>query len=125
MRPSFTDTARQKRSAKKAVSEGSSYIRRWWSNKYKRPPTDPLFEASSLAEWVHEMYEDLYERKAEIEAQLEDEMTPMKERTFLMTRLRNVNKILQEDLKDSDDPLIDRWEQELLEGKVPDLDERT
>jgi hypothetical protein len=72
---------------------------------------------------MREMYEDLYERKAELEALLADEMTPMRERTTLMARLRRLNKILDEDLEVSDDPLVDKWEAELAAGRIPDLDE--
>ena len=123
MRPSFTDYDRLKRQAKKAVDGGSSYIRRWWSRKYKRPANDPLFEERSMSEWVREMYEDFYERKAEIVAQLEDDMTPMSEKSNLITRLEGINKILGEDLGYSADPLSDKWEREIQEGIDPDLNE--
>lgn len=123
MRPSFTDYDRIKRQAKKAVDGGSSYIRRWWSNKYKRPSSDPLFEQRSLSEWVSEMYEDLYERKAEFQAQLEDDMTPLGEKSSLMARLERINKILGEDLDQVADPLVDKWEKQIQAGEEPDLDE--
>ncbi len=123
MRPYFTDYARLKRQAKKAVSGGSSYIRRWWSQKYKRPANDPLFEERSMSEWVREMYEDFYERKAEIVSQLEDDMTPMSEKSSLIARLEGINKALGEDLDYSADPLADKWERELKDGIEPDLDE--
>ena len=122
MRPSFTDGQRLKKSAKKAVESGTTYVRRWWSNKYKRPSNDPLFESRSLAAWVREMYEDLYERRAEIETALEDEVTPLRERSALTARLQNINKILDEE-EYTDDPLIDKWEAELEAGITPDLDE--
>ncbi len=125
MRPSFTDFRRLKAEAKRAVEGGASFIRRWWSHKYKLPTNDSRFEERSIAEWMCEMYEDLYERKAEIEIQLVDEMTPMRERTSLMARLRKLNKMLDEELEVSDDPLIDKWEAELESGVTPDLDEDT
>ena len=86
MRPYFTDYARLKRQAKRAVNDGASYVHRWWSQKYKRPANDPLFEERGMSEWVREMYEDLYERKAEIVSQLEDDMTPMREKSIRLRR---------------------------------------
>lgn len=76
-----------------------------------------------MSEWVREMYEDLYERKAEIVAQLEDDMTPMSEKSNLIARLEGINKILGEDLDYSADPLADKWEREIQAGIEPDLDE--
>ena len=76
-----------------------------------------------MSEWVREMYEDFYERKAEIVSQLEDDMTPMSEKSSLIARLEGINKALGEDLDYSADPLADKWERELKDGIEPDLDE--
>lgn len=75
-----------------------------------------------MAVWVKEMYEDLYEQVRDIETQLADEMTPMRERTTLAARLRKLSRALGEKEEISDDPLVDQWERDLEEGRIPDLD---
>lgn len=70
------------------------------------------------------MYEDIYDRKIELERQLENEMLRMDDRREIGQRLRKVYAALgEDDLTQGEDPLIDKWERELEEGLMPDLDE--
>lgn len=125
MRPRFTDVQRIKRSAKKAIEDGDLDIRRWWSNKYGRPFNDSLFQKRPLAVWVREMYEDAYEKKRDLETLLEDPDLKQEERRSISQKLRRVYKALGEkDESMGEDPLADKWERELAEGKTPDLDEQ-
>lgn len=120
MSASFTDYERLKREAKKSVELGHVQIRRWWSEKYKQPANDPRFEERSLAEWAREMWEDCYERKGNLETRLEE--ATGHERQDILEQLERLAKALDEDF--SQDPLADKWERELMEGKIPDLDEQ-
>lgn len=72
------------------------------------------------------MFEDVYERKADLEHQLEDGSLRLEERRSISTRLRGILRALGEhDWTMGEDPLIDKWEKELDAGIVPDLDEKT
>lgn len=125
MRPRFTDVQRIKREAKKAIEDGTLDVRRWWSNKYNRPANDRLFQNRPISVWVREMYEDAYERKFDLETLLEDPEMRQEERRHVSQKLRRIYKALgEEDLTLGEDPLIDKWERELAEGKEPDLDEQ-
>jgi hypothetical protein len=115
---------RLRKAAQRAVKSERFSLARWWSNKYKRPPNDPLFLGKSEAFWLQEMFEDIYERKAELEAQLEDETLRLEERRVLSQKLRAILRSLGEkDVTKGEDSLIDKWEAELEAGITPDLDE--
>ena len=125
MRPSFTDYQRLKNEAKRTINKGSSYLRRWWSQKYNRPTNDPLFTNRPLAVWAREMFEDVYEERRSVLAQLEDEDIKSRERERLNGQLRRLNTALGEDpFEASSDPLVDKWLREIDAGITPDLDER-
>ena len=70
------------------------------------------------------MYEDLYLRKEELEEDLEN--ASGKEYTDISKRLNAIYRALDTDTDEGyeDDPLIAKWERELEEGKVPDLEEK-
>jgi hypothetical protein len=68
------------------------------------------------------MVEDLLIRKREVEAELENEDTRMSERQELSRQLRALNEALGEPLETGDE-LIDQWEQDLEEGRVPNLED--
>jgi hypothetical protein len=132
MRCTFFDSARLKEKAKENVESGFSTLKRWWSDKYNLPPNHTLFLGQSKAALMLELYEDLHQRKKEITRDLESANTRMEERVRLGEALRGVNAILEGDGKEDDDPnapvvtgdpLVDRWERELAEGKTPDLTE--
>lgn len=125
MRPRFTDIQRIKRQAKRIVETGDLEVRRWWSNKYNRPHNDPLFSSRPIHAWISEMYVDVYERVQGLETLLEDPDMRQEERRNTSQRLRKLYRLLGEDEDKAigEDPLIDKWEKEMLEGKTPDLDE--
>ena len=122
MRGTFSETENLKQRAKESVESGEAQLRRWWVKKYELPPNHGLFTSQSMAALHQEMYEDIYARKAEV---LEELKTSTGDTESQVKTLNEINRILGDDAKDySSDPLIDKWEQELLEGKVPDLNER-
>jgi len=120
MRPYFSDGDRLLAQAKQNTKSGASHLRRWWSGKYNLPPNHALFMEQSQAELTLEMYEDFIAKKEELEYRLEE--ATAKEAQFLMRQLTAINKILGDD-NFTGDPLIDKWEREIAEGKIPDLDE--
>jgi hypothetical protein len=67
------------------------------------------------------MYEDLYVKKAELEDALDDEGLG-KERQALQTQYVSVCRALGEETETLQDPLVDQWEKDLAEGRMPDLD---
>ena len=113
---------RVRRRAEREVKGGIAGLRRWWSQKYKLPPNHPLFLEQSVAELNQEMVEDLLIRKREVEAELENEDTRMSERQELSRQLRALNEALGEP-PETGDELIDQWEKDLEEGRVPNLED--
>lgn len=97
---------------------------RWWSQKYNLPPNHELCVSQSTTALVTEMYEDLYAKKAELEAELKTAAAP-REHTAIARQLEQVEKALGEKsyVSAHGDDLIDKWERELAEGKTPDLTE--
>ena len=95
-------------------------MEQWWSEKYKRPPNHPLYQNRTVGDLKQEMWEDLYQRKNELEKQLDD--APMDEREHIMESLRGIYGALGIEC-DGEDDLIDQWERELEEGLTPDLNE--
>lgn len=87
--------------------------------KYKLPPSHVLFQNQSIAELNMEMYEDLYVRKADIESDLDKDVT---DKQPLLEQLAALNTALGEEAAVVD-PLADKWERELAAGRIPDLDE--
>jgi len=111
-----------RRRAEREVKSGIAGLKRWWSQKYKLPPNHPLFLEQSVAELNQEMVEDLLIRKREVMAELENEETRMRERQELGRQLRALNEALG-DKQESEDELIDQWERDLEEGRIPDLED--
>lgn len=75
-----------------------------------------------MAELNQEMVEDLLIRKREVVAELESEDTRMQERQVLARQLKSLNEALG-DPQEREDDLIDQWEQDLEEGRVPNLED--
>lgn len=75
-----------------------------------------------MAELNQEMIEDLLIRKREVVAELESEDTRMQERQVLARQLKSLNEALG-DPQEREDDLIDQWEQDLEEGRVPNLED--
>jgi hypothetical protein len=93
-------------------------LRRWWIKKYQLPPHHPLFLQRSVAEHLQEIEEDLLLLRDDLESELEE--SPQSERGDINKRLVRVRQALGEK-EASTDPLVDKWERELADGKVPDL----
>jgi hypothetical protein len=75
-------------------------LERWWSTKYKLPSNHKLFQERSFFEHLVEYFEDYYTNNP-VEAN------------------RNEDGIIQ--FKDTGDPLLDKWNEEIAEGKAPDF----
>jgi hypothetical protein len=118
MRPRFSDNAHLQREAQRDIHSGLGRLKRWWSNKWKRPLNHPLLLGQTVAQLLTEFYADLYEEKEEIERRLEN---PDGDTSKLRERLRSITAFLGEEAPDVADDLIDRWERELAAGKTPDL----
>lgn len=80
-------------------------LRRWWTRKYQAPPTDPRYLAYTPEDLLLEFFEDYYadhpERRVE----------------------RRTHEATGAQYAVTGDPLIDKWEREIAEGREPDLDE--
>lgn len=113
--------------AKRKVERGEVALKTWWAEKYGRPAGPALFLDWTEAELYQERYEDLYERKRVLEARIDhhaDYGDPSDDVKPLMDELRGINEILGEhDPNLVEDPLADKWDRELAEGKIPDLTE--
>jgi hypothetical protein len=120
MRPPFSDTDKLKDIAKYRITKGIGRLEHWWSSKYNLPPNHHLFLERSIGSLNVEMYIELFLKKEELELDLEN--ASGKEYSDILNRLRRVNGALGESF--SEDPLIDKWEKEISEGKLPNLEER-
>lgn len=118
MRLSFGGMERLKARARENLANGNERIRRWWCDKYKRPPNHPLFLERSYAEWSIEMIEDLLERQAEIIQQMRDGVIKTRIGDEMLARISDA---LGEEAI-SEDPLFDQWERDIAAGKEPDLE---
>lgn len=105
-----------KRTARFNVAKGRHHLKGWWVQKYNRPTSDKLYTSQSEAELLLEMYEDLYARRLEIEAQLEKGGVDAQQ---ALQRIADINRVLGE--SESEDDVIDEWEAELEAGRIPDL----
>lgn len=85
------------------------------------PPNHTLFLEQSVAELNQEMIEDLLVRKRDLTTALEDEDQSIKEQQELSRQLRAVLTALGDPVETGDE-LIDQWERDLEEGRVPDLE---
>jgi hypothetical protein len=99
-------------------------LKRWWSRKYNRPPNDPMFVSQTEPELRLEMFEDLLVQREEILDKLE-EAGDLRERADLHERLQEINKVFDYKTDMGEDDLIDEWERDLEEGRVPDLSKTT
>jgi hypothetical protein len=109
-----------KAQAQRNLENSDARIRRWWCRKYSSPATDPRFTGRSIAEWTIELLEDTYERREEVKHQIESGQVKFSDGEAILRRL---SEALGEQ-PTGYDPLIDEWERDLAEGRVPDLDKR-
>lgn len=87
------------------------------------PTNHELFLSQTEAELYQEMTEDMLFSRQEIRAQLENEDTPIADRSNLWKRLHALDRALGNPTE-SQDPLIDEWERDLEEGRMPNLDKQ-
>jgi hypothetical protein len=77
-------------------------LSRWWSKKYRLPSNHELFQEQTLHDLMAEFFVDQYEKRP-IEAH------------------RNENGEIQ--FTDTGDEMIDKWEEQIARGEIPDLNE--
>lgn len=87
--------------------------------KYNLPSSSPLFQSMTTAEILLERYEDLHAERSD----LEQKRKTSKLEDWERDRLTLVQSILEGEDVSFGDPLIEKWEREIAEGKIPDLDE--
>lgn len=75
-------------------------MERWWTTKYRLPSNHKLFQKTTYFELLVDYFQDYYEANP-------------------IEQYRNEQGNIQ--FKDTGDPLIDKWEQEIQEGNTPDL----
>lgn len=111
-----------KRLAERNLESGIASWKQWWSKKYNLPTNHELFQTSTLAELHLDYFEDLVVRRREILNRLddEDEEIETKEREDLYDQLNILNKAMGYP-EQAQDELVDQWERELAEGKIPDV----
>jgi hypothetical protein len=105
--------------AKANLEDGAAQLRRWWSQKYSKPPNHPLLEQSTAADLYIELYEDLLLRRNTLREELDDRTQDPEK---VIEKINEINKTLG-DKEEVWDPLVAKWDRELAEGKIPDLDE--
>jgi hypothetical protein len=75
-----------------------------------------------------EYFEDMHERRGELLEQLK-QADDIQVKSRLSELLARIEKALGQDEPEegtpfvTGDPLVDKWEQELMEGRMPDLEE--
>lgn len=122
MRPSFSDGIWLKARARRELKRGTATAKKWWVNKYKAPPKP--FYHYTMTELLIEMYVDLYQQRDEVQRELE---TRHGDKSDLYNHLALIDQALQDETEAkqfSSDPLIDKWERELAEGREIDLEEQ-
>jgi len=109
--------------AERNLNDGLAQIRRWWTRKYNRPSTDPLFTGQTAEELHLEMFDDLLVQREEIMERLGKSMD-IRDRENLREKLHEINDVFGYKVDMGEDALIDEWERDLEAGKVPDLSKR-
>jgi hypothetical protein len=66
------------------------------------------------------MFEDLYQQRSDVEADLENGRG---DQDALLQKLTALNRAIDGDAGGPEDPLVDKWERELEMGLIPDLNE--
>lgn len=95
-------------------------VKRWWVNKYQLPTSHPTFQNLTLAEMQLEMLQDFAHRRVELRGLLGEKGY---DADYLTGQINAINEVFGDSME-SWDPLVDKWEREIAEGKVPDLNEQ-
>lgn len=88
--------------------------------KYQLPTSSRAFQDSTLGELQLEMLQDLVAKRRELRNLLGEKGY---DADRVQDQINAINEVFG-DREEAYDPLIDKWERELLEGHVPDLEER-
>jgi hypothetical protein len=120
MRRPFSDVERIRKEARVSHSTFESRVRRWWTRKYKLPASSALFLEQRFAELLQEFFEDLWS-EYEILKEVFDKEGRLE--ALEHARLLELEKALLDARTELQDPLIEKWERELREGRMPDLEE--
>jgi hypothetical protein len=94
-------------------------LKRWWVSRYNLPPNHPLFVGQSVAELNLEWFEDLMLRRVALQEMIDEGNCDY---SATSKELDEINQALGEQAVESDD-LIDKWERQIANGEMPDLDE--
>jgi len=123
MRQCFSEMSNLKKIALRKIDDGIARIENWWTSKYKLPPNHELFMNRSVASLHIEMLKDLLLKKEQLEKDLKKATGA--EFAELTNQLTSIDRALNDEVDSdlSEDPLIDKWEKELLEGITPNLNE--
>lgn len=76
-----------------------------------------------MSELNLEFFEDMYMQREELLGQLDEPDLRSAERHEIHRRLNAVNEALGLETE-SEDALVDQWERDIAEGRVPDLEAR-
>lgn len=80
-----------------------------------------MFTSQTVAELELELFEDLLFQREDIMDKLRDSHIDQRERSSMRDRLVEINKVFGFEPDLGEDPLIDSWERDLEDGKIPDL----
>ena len=119
MRRRFSDLERLKKEAKDNVKSGYAAIKKWWISKYRLPPNHPLFLQQSIPELNLEMFEDHVLRRDELIEMLQSGNC---DHSAVSREIGRLDEALGDGSTIEDD-LFDKWERQLEDGQVPDLNE--
>ena len=106
--------------AKNPENSTFEQVKRWWIKKYGLPSTHPAFLNTNLSEMQLEMLQDLLSRRRELREALDEKGANV---DSIMKQINSINEVFN-DKVEYIDPLIDKWDRELAEGKIPNLDEQ-
>jgi hypothetical protein len=98
----MVDQAKEEARRVKASPDLAQQLARWWTKKYQLPYNHELFQERTTYDLLVEYYADHFDKNP-LEAH------------------RNPDGHVQ--FKNTGDPLIDRWESLIAEGKTPDFGE--
>src|SRR5687767_2607490 len=93
-RSRFGDKHRIRKRAEKRSLTTRTALERWWSQKYGQPTTSPAFTKLSPGELLERFYVDMFQRKAELEADMLE--ADADSRVHLQRALRAVDAILND-----------------------------
>lgn len=125
MRLRFSDLSRTKKLARRNVENGIAGVKRWWIKKYKLPPNHELFLKQTMHDLNLEMFEDWILRKKELKEMISDfgHGYSREQLSDMQHEINQLAKALGEQVEVVEDELIDKWERDIAEGRIPNLDE--